>query len=69
MALILKALAGISALVLLAITLFSSLLALGGVLLAAIKFAVVAVFIAVVVMVVFSMVRDRSRRRHESADF
>lgn len=69
MALILKALAGISALVLLAITLFSSLLALGGVLLAAIKFAVVAVFIAVVVMVVFSIVRDRSRRRREASHF
>lgn len=69
MALILKALAGISAVVLLAITLFSSLIALGGVLLAAIKFAVVAVFIAVIVMIVFFIVRDRSRRRHEGADF
>ena len=39
MALILKALAGISALVLLAITLFSSLIAIGGALLATIKFA------------------------------
>ena len=69
MALILKALAGISALVLLAITLFSSLIALGGVLLAAIKFAVIALFIAVIVMVVFSIVRDRSRRRRESTNF
>lgn len=68
MALILKALAGISAVVLLAITLFSSLIALGGVLLAAIKFAVVAVFIAVIVMIVFFIVRDRSRRRREGAD-
>ena len=67
MALILKALAGISALVLLAITLFSSLLTLGGVLLTAIKFAVVAVFVAVIVMIVFSMARDRSRRRREEA--
>ena len=69
MALILKALAGISAMVLLAITLFSSLLALGGVLLAAIKFAVIALFIAVIVMVVFSIMRDRSRRRREASDF
>ncbi len=69
MALILKALAGISALVLLAITLFSSLITLGGVLLVAIKFAVIAIFIAVVVMIVFSIVRDRSRRRHESMQF
>jgi len=69
MALILKALAGISALVLLAITLFSSLITLGGVLLVAIKFAVIAIFIAVLVMIVFSIVRDRSRRRHESVEF
>jgi len=69
MALILKALAGISALVLLAVTLFSSLIALGGVLLVAIKFAVVAMFIAVIVVVVFSIVRDRSRRRHQTSDF
>lgn len=68
MALILKALAGISALVLLAITLFSSLISLGGVLLAAIKFAVIAVFIAVIVMIVFFIVRDRSRQRHEAAN-
>ncbi len=69
MALILKALAGISALVLLAITLFSSLIALGGVLLGAIKFAVVALFIALIVMIVFSIARDRSRRRRETSDF
>ncbi len=69
MALILKALAGISALVLLAITLFSSMIALGGVLLAAIKFAVIAIFIAVVAMMVFSIVRDRCRRRREVTSF
>lgn len=69
MALILKALAGLSALVLLAITLFSSLIAIGGVLLAAIKFAIVAIFVAVIVMIVFSMMRDRSRRRREEASF
>lgn len=69
MALILKALAGISALVLLAVTLFGSLIAIGGALLAAIKFAVIAIFIAVVIMIVFTIVRDRSRRRHESVEF
>jgi hypothetical protein len=69
MALILKALAGISALILLVITLFSSLLALGGVLLTAIKFAVILVFVAVIVMIVFSIARDRSRRRREEASF
>ena len=69
MVLILKALAGISALVLLAITLFSSLIALGGVLLTAIKVAVILVFVAVIVMIVFSMARDRSRRRREEATF
>lgn len=69
MALILKALAGISALVLLAITLFSSLIAIGGALLTAIKFAIIAIFVAVVVLIVFSMMRDRSRRRREAATF
>ena len=69
MALILKALAGISALVLLAITLFGSLIALGGVLLTAIKWAVILVFVAVIVMIVFSIARDRSRRRREEATF
>ncbi len=69
MALILKALAGLSALLLLAITLFGSLITLGGVLLAAIKFAIVAVFVAVIVMIVFSIVRDRSRRRREESSF
>jgi len=69
MALILKALAGLSALILLAITLFGSLITVGGVLLAAIKFAVIAVFVAVIVIIVFSMLRDRSRRRREEASF
>ena len=69
MGLILKALAGISALVLLVATLFGSMIAVGGALLAAIKFAIIAIFIAVVVMIVFTIVRDRSRRRHESVEF
>lgn len=69
MALILKALAGISALVLLAVTLFGSLIAIGGALLAAIKLAVIVIFSVVVIMIVFTIVRDRSRRRHESVEF
>ncbi|HWN10859.1 MAG TPA: hypothetical protein VNO50_16595 [Pyrinomonadaceae bacterium] len=69
MALILKALAGISALVLLAITLFSSLIAVGGALITVIKFAIVAIFVAVIVLIVFSMLRDRSRRRREEVSF
>lgn len=69
MALILKALAGISALVLLAITLFSSLIAVGGALIAVIKFAIVAIFVAVIVLIVFSIVRDRLRQRREASSF
>lgn len=69
MALILKALAGISALVLLAITLFSSLIAVGGALITIIKFAIVLIFVAVIVMIVFSIMRDRSRRRREASTF
>jgi hypothetical protein len=69
MALILKAFAGLSALVLLAITLFGSLIALGGVLLTTIKFAVILIFVAVILGIVFSMFRDRSRRRREEASF
>ncbi len=67
MALLLKALAGISALVLLAVTLLGSLIAVGGALITIIKFAIVAVFVAVIVMIVFSILRDRSRRRREAA--
>lgn len=67
MALLLKALAGISALVLLAVTLLGSLIAVGGALITIIKFAIVALFVAVVIMIVFSILRDRSRRRREAA--
>ena len=65
MAFILKAIAGITALMLLVITLLRSIITLGGFLLAAIKVLIVVIFVAVLVMIVFSILRDRSRRRHE----
>ena len=66
MALILKAIAGITALMLLVITLLGSIITLGGFLLAAIKVLIVVIFCAVLIMIVFSILRDRSRRRHEA---
>jgi hypothetical protein len=69
MALILKALAGISALVLLVVTLLGSIVALGGFLLTAIKILIVVIFVAVLTLIGFSILRDRSRRRREAADF
>ena len=69
MAFILKALGGIMALALLLATLFGSILTLGGFLLAAIKFLVVMIFISVLALMVFFIVRDRSQRRRESHDF
>jgi amino acid permease len=68
MAFILKAIAGITALMLLVITLLGSIITLGGFLLAAIKVLIVVIFVAVLVMIVFSILRDRSRRRHEAHD-
>ena len=66
MALLLKAIAGVTALVLLAVTLFGNVLALGAVLLAAIKVAVVLIFLAVLVLIVFFILRDRSQRKRET---
>jgi hypothetical protein len=68
MAFIIKAVGGITALILLVITLLGSLITLGGFLLGAIKLLIVVIFIAVVSMIVFSILRDRSRRRHEVQD-
>jgi L-asparagine transporter-like permease len=68
MALILKALGGITALILLVITVLGSIVTLGGFLLAAIKVLIVVIFLAVVITIVFSLLRDRSRRRHEATD-
>lgn len=66
MALLLKAIAGVTTLVLLAVTLFGSVLALGGVLLAAIKLAVVLIFLAVLVLIVFFILRDRCRQKRDA---
>ena len=68
MAFILKALGGIAALILLVITLLGSIVTLGGFLLIAIKVLIVVIFVAVVTMIVFSILRDRSRRRQEATD-
>jgi hypothetical protein len=68
MAFLLKAIGGITALLLLVITLLGSIVTLGGFLLTAIKILIVVVFLAVLSMVVFSILRDRSRRRREAED-
>lgn len=68
MAFLLKAIGGITALILLVITLLGSLITLGGFLLGAIKVLIVVIFVAVIVMIVFSILRDRSRRHREVQD-
>ena len=61
-----KAIAGITALGLLIVTLFGQLLALGGVLLVAIKIAVIVIFLSVLTLVVFFILRDRCRHKREA---
>lgn len=61
-----KAIAGITALGLLIVTLFGQLLALGGVLLVAIKIAVIVIFLAILTLVVFFILRDRCRHKREA---
>lgn len=68
MALILKALGGIAALILLVVALFGQLITLGGFLLVAMKATVLIVFLAVLMMIVFSIIRDRCQRRREVDD-
>ena len=68
MALILKAIGGISALILLVIALLGSILTLGGVLLTAVKVLIVVIFIALITMILLSSLRSRSRRRQEVED-
>ncbi len=68
MAFLLKAIGGITAIILLVITLLGSLITLGGFLLGAIKVLIVVIFVAVLVMIVFSILRDRSRHRDEVRD-
>jgi hypothetical protein len=64
MALLLKALAGISAAVLLIGSLLGSVLALGGLLLGAVKVLIVTIFVALLIFIIFSMLRDRTRKRN-----
>ena len=66
MALLLKAIAGLTALVLLVATLFGQMLALGGGLLAAIKLAVFVIFLIVLSLAMFLILRDRFRRKRSS---
>ena len=68
MAFLIKAIGGITALVLIVITLLGSLITLGGFLLGAIKVLIVVIFVAVLVLLTFSIVRDRSNRNHEIRD-
>lgn len=65
MAILLKALAGIAALILLVVTLLGSIVTLGGVLLTAIKVLIVVIFVAVLALIGFSILRDRLHRRRE----
>lgn len=69
MAILLKALGAIAALVAIVITLLGSILTLGGFLLAAIKILIIVVFLSVMTLVIVSILRDRSHRRHTSEDF
>jgi L-asparagine transporter-like permease len=48
--------------------LLGSIVTLAGFLLTAIKVLIVVIFLAVVTMIVFSILRDRSRRRQEATD-
>ena len=66
MAVLIKLMAGGIALVLLIATLLGQVLALGGALLVAIKFAVIVIFLAVLTLIVFFILRDRMRTRRES---
>ncbi|HYJ85855.1 MAG TPA: hypothetical protein VEW46_07365 [Pyrinomonadaceae bacterium] len=69
MGLILKALGAITALILLVITLLGSVITLGGFLLGAIKILIIAIFLALLIGIIFTIVRDRSQRKREARDF
>jgi hypothetical protein len=66
MALMFKAIAGVAALFLLVVTLFGQVLALGGVLLVAIKVVIIVIFLSVLTLIVFFILRDRFRRKRET---
>lgn len=69
MGLILKALGAITALILIVITLLGSVITLGGFLLGAIKILIIAIFLALLIGIIFTIVRDRSQRKREARDF
>jgi hypothetical protein len=69
MGLILKALGAITALILLVITLLGSVITLGGFLLGAIKILIIAIFLALLIGIIFTIIRDRSQRKREAGDF
>jgi hypothetical protein len=69
MGLILKALGAITALILLVITLLGSVITLGGFLLGAIKILIIAIFLALLIGIIFTIIRDRSQRKREAQDF
>jgi hypothetical protein len=69
MGLILKALGAITALFLLVITLLGSVITLGGFLLGAIKILIIAIFLALLIGIIFTIIRDRSQRKREARDF
>jgi len=69
MGLILKALGGITALILIVITLLGSVITLGGFLLGAIKILIIAIFLALLIGIIFTIIRDRSQRTREARDF
>ena len=69
MGLILKALGAITALILLVITLLGSVITVGGVLLGAIKILIIAIFLALLIGIIFTIIRDRSQRKREASDF
>jgi hypothetical protein len=69
MALLIKTLGVIAALIAVVITLLGSILTLGGFLLAAIKVLIIVLFVAVTTWVVVSIFRDRANRRRTSEDF
>jgi hypothetical protein len=65
MAFLIKAIGGLTALGLLVITLLGSLIALGGFLLTAVKILIVVIFFAVIILIGFSILRDRSTRSQD----
>ncbi len=69
MGLIFKAFGAITALILLVVTLLGSVITLGGFLLGAIKILIIAIFLALLIGIVFTIIRDRSQRKREAKDF